>query len=518
MHKIAHHMRGVKYHMITWKRHHSDAELHLPTLALRSKESMLFEPYYRADRYIFTCAGQSQSTLIKLPSILGLIWDCLVELDISPSELMHDTQVEEFLASVFRLLLYGGSASTARGFDISALKWAPRSGSVVRGYGAAFDQFVSRRTKSADDDDLFLSRCPGLYRGSFRVAGNKRDSSPFLAVAHLKKGSNKSVGPMVQEATPGLLDKLAPKLEKRAPYGTSPTKRFPTEHLIGFLSKAFLERDPTGCFAARLLLGGCRGSEVINMWVDDLEIDRTGRLRGYLRCPLSYIEPGAAKSRKDLLLTKYEMQPRPLSHGRLRAGFKSPALGDDNSAPIYWLPGSEDFLRTSFGIYILNVRAPAMAKRRMLGLPDHPYLLVFPRSIPHLKIEVGDPYTLSAFRGSWSRAVKRFGSSDEVPFSEAAKYLGTTIHGVRHYCGKTWLKDGASLKETQKVLHHCSILSTSVYTIPDDDEIHRQAELVKQRLKNGDLDNNFRNFDDLSDAVRSYSEQAIAGLGSWRRF
>ncbi|SEM12767.1 hypothetical protein SAMN04487976_12018 [Xaviernesmea oryzae] len=506
------------YHTVSWRPHPSDPHLQLPVLLLRNKGEVTSREYLPATNYLFGISA-SPTTLKKLPSMLGLIWDCLVELEISPDSLADVAAVKNLMIAICRFLLYGARSFTAGQHNISSLGWSPRSERVVDGLGLAFDAFVRDLPSSVSSDDPFLSRCPGLFGGSFSVAYKKarRDSSGFSRVAHRGEASIGHNGPPEPEpaAPKPILDKLKPKNERKKPYILSPTKRFPKDHLIPFLTKGFRvgskahPRDETGEFAARLLLGGIRGSEVINLWVSDLTL-LGGRRRGYLRSPTLFKEQ-SGRTRREELEKKYGLLPRTEIRGKNRAGFKSPALDGGHSATIYWMVGSEEFLGQSFARYILNVRAPAMAERRALGYPDHPYLLVFPKSIPHLGIVVGDPYTMGAFRSSWKRAVRRYARIAKLRDMDVAKYLGTTIHAVRHLSGKTHQEDGDGIQRIQIKLHHKSILSSIVYTIPDDEEIHKAAEEVKERIKSGKFKADFRQFATMEESVRTYAESVLGG-------
>ncbi len=508
------------YHTVSWRPHPKDPHVLLPVLLLRNKGEMKSQEYLPATKYLFGISA-SPTTLKKLPSMLGLIWDCLVELEISPDSLVDVTEVKSLMIAICRFLLYGARAFTAGQQAISSLGWSPRSGRVVDGLGLAFDAFVKDLPSTVSSDDPFLKKCPGLFGGSFSLAYKKakRGGADFSRVAHFGEAGIGHNGPPEPESEPAapkpILDNLKPKNERKKPYILSPTKRFPKDHLVPFLTKGFRlaskahRRDESGELAAKLLLGGIRGSEVMNFWVNDLTVVN-GRIRGYLRSPTLFKEQ-SGRTRRVELEEKYGLLPRTEIKGKNHAGFKSPALDDDHSARIHWMAGSEEFLGQSFARYILNVRARAMAERRALGHPDHPYLLVFPKSIPHLGIVVGDPYTMSAFRRSWKRAVRRYAKLANLAEMYVAKSLGTTIHAIRHLCGKTHQEDGDGIQTIQIKLHHKSIFSSIVYTLPDHEEIHNAAEKVKERIKTGNFKSEFRHFGTMEESVRTFAESILGG-------
>ncbi|MCS4091354.1 hypothetical protein [Rhizobium sp. BK176] len=448
---------------------------------------------------------------------MGLIWDLLTELKISASHLWFPYELKQFFVTLGRCLLLGSRNETYEGCDLGGLNWQPKSAEVVRELGRAFDRFAAHmRDRTFDASDPFLARCPILFGGAFRLA--LKDAEKAMRVSnvahHNERGSNY---PQVAQPTP-IFEKLTPRSEKKAPYIVTPTKSFPRTETKGFLEEAYevsggsdkRRRDATGEFATRLLLSSGRSSEQLHMWVNDFEFSKGG-FRAFLRNPATYVAPGDGRTRRDLLWQQYQMLPRTMECGKFHAGFKSPSLNGQDWTEIEWLPGTEEFVRDSYVNYVLNVRGPAMSKRRELGYTDHPFLLVFERSIPHLGVVVGDPYTAGAFAASFRRAVRRYGVRRQLQFFEPAKYLGTTPHGMRHYCGKTWRRLGAEPDEIKRILHHRSILSSLVYSIPEPEDVHDLAERAASRIRNGDLNDNFMRFDTKEQSLHAFAEALLSG-------
>jgi hypothetical protein len=460
--------------------------------------------------------------LKKAPMMMGLVWDYLVEANIDPERLKFPDDVALFFSSLCRHLLYGTNSSTPANPDVTALKWLPRSPQVVKGLAYAFDEFARVMSRKKFCEDQFVKRCPGIFTGSFRLAYRSSGAPDVSRVAHAREGEHSR---HIQDVDiKPVLEGLIPQNTKAAARSLSPTKRTPKDLLFPILTKAFIvrtrkdgsvKRDRSGEFSAALLLGALRGAEIFHLWVSDLQLTNQGKLYGFLRHPALYLEPGDG-SRRDLLRRRYSgLVPRNEAQRTAQyAGFKSVALNADYWASIVWLPNTEDFVRITFVRYILEVRGPAMEERRKLGLPPHPFLLVFPHSIPHLGVKVGDPYTLGAFRASWSRAIKRLQKivGRAVPL---AKHAGTTIHGVRHFNGKAWL-EFTSIENVRKILRHVNILSTLVYTAADDEEIHNIAEDVSERAKNGDFLADFAQFTTIEGALKEYANAAFGTRSTWR--
>lgn len=504
--------------MVAWRSHPGDPRVRIPVLHLREPGNVVSRPYQPAVDFSFSISAKSEPTLLKLPHMLGFIWDALIEAEPDFGAASGGDAVKMFLIGLYRCLRYGTETWSPTGLSMSALRWPRRSAEVVYGLGYAFDDFVTFMSdRQADPDDPLLRRCPNLFSVTFKVATKGERNRDFSAVAHPPKPRRQDEQVASDKGPePTLLEGVISPGDKRPPYFLSPTKRFPRDHLLDFLTNAFTygnsekpRRDVTGEFAAKLLVGGTRGAEVLHLWVNDLQITKSGELVSFLRHPSQYVEPSLGQSRADIL-AKYGLRPRNEERGRMRAGWKSPALNKEKWALITWLAGYEDLLKISFIEYILHVREPAMEERKARGLPDHPYLLVFPYSIPHLGVEVGDPYTMGAFGQSWKRAMDRRRATIGDPSLDHAKNLGTTKHAIRHLAGHTWIQDGLGLAAVMKILHHVSALSTSVYTLPDDWEIHKMAEEVKAKIRKGELSDSFRRPDTIEEAVRKYGEGVLS--------
>lgn len=509
--------------MVAWRAHPSDPTVMLPVLHLREPGSVVSRPYQPTTDFSYSISAKSPATLLKVPQMVGFTWDAIIEARPDFSAIAGGDPVKMFLIGLYRCLRYGTDTWTPTGLPMSALRWPRRSAEVVYGLGYAFDDFVTFMSdRPAHPDDPLLRRCPNLFSVSFNVATKGERSRDFSAVAHPPKPRRQDEEVASDKGSqPTLLEGIVSPGDKRAPYFLSPTKRFPRDHLLDFLTKAFTygnsegpRRDMSGEFAAKLLVGGTRGAEVLHFWVNDLRITKAGKLVGFLRHPSQYVEP-SGQTRADIL-AKYGRRPRNEEKGRMRAGWKSPALNTEKWAFITWLAGYEDLLKISYIEYVLHVRAPAMEERKARGLLDHPYLLVFPYSIPHLGVEVGDPYTMGAFGQSWKRAMDRMRATFGDPSLDHAKNLGTTKHSVRHLAGYTWIQDGLGLAAVMKILHHKSPISTSVYTLPDDAEVHKMAEEVKERIKSGQLSDSFRRPATIEEAVRKYGEGVLARYGRGR--
>lgn len=260
------------------------------------------------------------------------------------------------------------------------------------------------------------------------------------------------------------------------------TFMFPPRHVIPLLDEGFRTRGGREDASARLLtmlmlFGGIRGSEGLHLWTSDFQAVE-GEAAVFLYHPSDskvLDDGGASVTRREHLKKKYGINPRSDAlTGPHAAGWKG-VKGDGVGAPIYWLPipGLAKAMAAALRSYLAEVRAPAMRLRRGLGLPDHPFLLV---STGHVEGRAaggpGNPYTMSAFRASWSRAIGRLGRATGDPALAMEKALGTTPHACRHFYAKNLEKSGLDGAYLQECLHHMSPFSHLAYKRYSAEEVN----------------------------------------------
>lgn len=223
--------------------------------------------------------------------------------------------------------------------------------------------------------------------------------------------------------------------------------------------------------------GGLRESEPFHLYVSDVGVDPQNPNSAMVRlyhpeqgaAPADYIDPltGApirAADREEYLRVRWRMQPRNLVEGRFKAGWKDLHLLDQREkyALVHWFSSywGELFL-TFFKPYITHRRS-----RRS----QHPYLFVSQKAGFD-----GDPYTVDSYRQAHARAVRRIGL-----FS--ARSTGTTPHGHRHAYGQRLADAGVDELTLQRVMHHKSPTSQSVYTEAPAAKIAEVLAAAQQRL------------------------------------
>jgi len=222
--------------------------------------------------------------------------------------------------------------------------------------------------------------------------------------------------------------------------------------------------------------GGLRESEPFHLYVSDVGVDPQNPKSAVVRlyhpeqgaAPADYIDllTGAhiQRDREEYLRVRWQMQPRNLVEGRFKAGWKDLHLFDQREkyALVHWFPSwwGELFL-TFFKLYITHCR---------LRCSLHPFLFVSQK----VGFE-GDPYTVDSYRQAHARAVRRIGL---VP----ARSTGTTPHGHRHAYGRRLADAGVDELIIQRVMHHKSPASQSVYTEAPAAKIEEALATAQERL------------------------------------
>jgi len=206
--------------------------------------------------------------------------------------------------------------------------------------------------------------------------------------------------------------------------------------------------------------GGLRESEPFHLFVSDVGIDPQNPSCAVVRlyhpeqgaAPPDYVDPLSGRpisgDREEYLRVRWRMEPRNLTEGRYKAGWKDLHLFDQREkyALVHWFaPAWGELFLALCKPYMLHCRS-----RRS----QHPFLFVSQKAGFR-----GDPYTVDSYRQAHARAVRRIGL---VP----AKALGTTPHGHRHAYGRRLAAAEADELTTQRVMHHKSPASQAVYTAP----------------------------------------------------
>ena len=213
--------------------------------------------------------------------------------------------------------------------------------------------------------------------------------------------------------------------------------------------------------------GGKRTSEVLQMWVGDVEPNRADPTRciPWISHPTDgfadWVDPKTRVrkrlSRHEYLRVVYDRAPLVFETGRRRVGWKDPLLSNDNRMRVFWNDMSAD--RLFWTVYRAYLRERPIVAR-------HPYLFI---------TRGGDPMTVAAFEKVHAAGVRRIGLAPR-------KGNGTTPHGHRHAYGHVADCRGVGAKAIQTAFGHRSPLSQEIYKNRGDEEIAGLMSIASTRL------------------------------------
>lgn len=242
-------------------------------------------------------------------------------------------------------------------------------------------------------------------------------------------------------------------------------KAFPAEHIDSLLWKGFI--NPGHGADSRLwvkynlrdilitllcLYGGCRESEPLHLWVDDVYIDPSDPENALVLVhdphegQVDFIDPltGTRKktTRVDYLQTCCGgRKPLTLETGRRHAGWKGCLLThrERKAFQIIWIDKNAGHLFLTLWRLYLQQSRPVIQHMPWAFLTKD-----------------AQPLGVTGFSDSFSTAVRRIGLTP-------SKWAGTSTHGLRHRYGQ-WLNElGLGDKEGQVAMHHINAKSQEVY-------------------------------------------------------
>lgn len=262
--------------------------------------------------------------------------------------------------------------------------------------------------------------------------------------------------------------------EKASPVILDEVKRFPQEHINTLLDEGFviassrsehkhLSTDyKSQAMTILMNAGGVRKSEIFQIYLDDIELDAE---RGEVIVRIHHPSKGKAPekgytNRKDYLLRKFRMKPRPeyLKSESLHAGWKAPTTNNRMFFVVDFFPPSksQEFLLT-FQNYLLYQRVDAKGR--------HPFAFTNSK---------GRPETIKNFQRLHRAAIERIGL-------RCSKYEGTSEHGHRHAFGYRLAENGFSQLEIQRSMHHAHPDSCLVYLQRTDQEVRERMRAIESR-------------------------------------
>lgn len=387
----------------------------------------------------------------------------------------HPDRPVTYLSDFVQALLSGTIGSD--GDDPSGLFWPPASWSRVSETISFVNAFSDHCAKKYEAENLnpmvattFQQRLAAYRKLDLR---NQNSLLKHLGVSKVQK---ERAGRAREVQSP-----QSPKVSDRSP------PRFPPEASSALLSKGYKKagkgqrlsdryhlRDMMICILQRY--GGLRASETFHLFVTDVLEDKSipGSAEVRLYHPelgrFSYRDPLTGEiihaTRTEFLRDRYGLQPRNQRTDKKAAGWKELML--DVGAPHYyavvrWFP-------SHWGKVFWKLYQAYVQEVLPTGL-DHPYLFVNLSNGKHL----GSMYTLSAYYDNHSAAMDRIGI-------KASKPDGTSSHGFRHAYGHSLEFAGVSDKVIQVCMHHKSLASQGVYTLPDAAEVNLALEAGRSAL------------------------------------
>lgn len=283
---------------------------------------------------------------------------------------------------------------------------------------------------------------------------NKQKAGSLMAHAKSRRRAGK-------EASIGRRASL-PRKKSRA---MQEAKDFPAEHLDALIWKGFINpgkaadprpwvkynlRDLLICLLC--VYGGCRPSEPLHLWVDDVFVDPDDSEKALVLIhephegTVEYIDPFTGNRRRTSRADYLQRfcggrKPLTLETGRRHAGWKGCLLThrEQKAYQVFWIDKDAGRLFLKFWRLYLKYVRPVT--------PQMPWAFL---------TKDGQPLGVKGFDDSFQAAVRRIGL-------RPAKWAGTTSHGPRHRYGQ-WLNElGLGDKEGQVAMHHLNAKSQEVY-------------------------------------------------------
>lgn len=362
----------------------------------------------------------------------------------------------------FSNALRKGTIDVETGFDPSGLYWAGIGTSEANKLQGQLSDFFSWL---GFDESPLAAKFNPQYKGNRydqridQHAYQYRRSKAFLGHAWSGlPGTDRSH--LIRE-------ERLPKINSKRP------PMFPEDRFEELLFKGFKvagKYDYRGMLISLLMFGGgVRLSEAFQLYTADIQPHWNNDSIAFVAIHHPSLghapnhwknQKGQRGQRQEYLATNFGLHPRNVIRGKLRAGWKHPALDDKWYMQVYWFPEwyGQWFLEL-WGYYLEQVIAIERA---------HPFAWVNLTGEP-----IGGIYSCSEYQKSLQRAVERIG----LPYG---KEYGTSAHGFRHAYAQRARRAGIDPVITQRIMHHCSPESQLVYTQP---EVHEAMTAIRNATK-----------------------------------
>lgn len=406
--------------------------------------------------------GSSKSTLEKVVRAVALLLDYLE----ANADAFEDP---EKLLQAFVRRLYSGTASES-GLDPSGLYWVPASEATVRARIIALTGFTDWLANKQGTKPLNPLRkaTPHEERLNY-TAWFRRNQNDFLG--HIK---DKSISTTVKRARS--IKGRTPLMKTQDDAISFPTARFEAFFTQGVGGA----KDPRVALRDKLILllmhgAGFRISEAMLLWVTDVFEDPQDPSKALVRiyneqeghAPEGWKSRKGDKTRKAYLKEHYGRIPRCDMKGTQYLGWKSRLVDDKEGYLIgQWFPAEIGQLFMMLWKTYLKYRATVDA--------HHPYAFISFDSKAF-----GNPYTINAFNQNYAAGLRRIGL-------EPNKAEGLDPHGHRHNYGRRLTQAKIDPLIRKKCLHHKSLASQTVYTLPSNQDASNMLNSASEQLSRSD--------------------------------
>lgn len=403
---------------------------------------------------------RSISWMKKLIQAVGLFLDYL---EANPDEPEHWRLFRNFAQK-----LYNGTFDLESGLDPSYLCWEARDWKTSNFMTLQLTDFFDW----LGETNTSMKKLNPRYEGSLHdqrldhAAYIYRRNRAFLGHAW-------AVNPKKSTARSSLT-------RGKASLGSNPKEppEFPSDRFEELLFKGFRvggRYDYRGMLITLLLHGaGFRDCEPFHLYMCDVQRDR--KIEGSALVCIHHPELGEAPddwhdekgrrkrgTRRAYLASKWGLPPRTALLDRRAAGWKNPKVDGDYYMRAWWY-------EPTYGKLFLHIWERYIEQVAMLER-NHPFAFVNLDREPK-----GGMYAIDTFRAAHEQAVRRI----NLPYGKA---YGTTEHGHRHSYAQRLRRAGIGQKMMQTFLHHKSVESQAVYTVPTIDESLFALTLAYERMR-----------------------------------
>lgn len=368
----------------------------------------------------------------------------------------------EFYARDQRSLLYTAFVHDLRfgtyhdGIDRYGINWLPINDGNLRRLNRCLIEFSDWLCQRHGTTPLNPIQHQASYADQmvFWRQWNKRKSASLLSHTKSRRG-------IAAEAVIGRRQRLP----GRRTVHLAEVRAFPLDHIDSLLWKGFalsgqnsetrpwLRYDLRDILLTLLCLyGGCRESEPMHLWVDDVFVDPDDPDVALVLIhepeigAVDYTDPLTGARRRTTradFLQRHCCGRLPLTQetGRRHAGWKGALLThrNRNAFRVFWIDRAAGKLFLElWRMYLHHVRPVALQMPWAFLTKD------------------AQPLGAEGFSDAFNAAVRRIGLAP-------SKWAGTTTHGLRHRYGQ-WLNElGIGDKEGQVAMHHLNAKSQEVY-------------------------------------------------------